>query len=71
MRTETVAAEDFFLLRLENVAQVVQNSPQLNYYAMRIDSASGIIVAMTHYDSFLGGGWGTGGAPLGLTNSIA
>lgn len=71
VRTETVAAEDFFLLRLENVAQVIQNRPQLNYYAMRIDSASGIIVAMTHYDSFLGGGWGTGGAPLGLTSSIA
>lgn len=71
VRMETVAAEDFLLLRLENLTQVIQNRPQLNYYAMRIDSTTGIVVAMTHYDSFLGGGWGTGGAPLGLTSSIA
>ncbi len=71
VRMETIAAEDFLLLRLENIAQVIQNRPQLNYYAMRIDATAGVVVAMTHYDSFLGGGWGTGGAPLGLTNSIA
>ena len=71
VRMETVAADDFLLLRLENVAQVVQSRPQLNYYAMRIDSTSGVVVSMTHYDGFLGGGWATGGAPLGLTSSIA
>lgn len=71
VRMETVAADDFLLLRLENVAQVVQSRPQLNYYAMRIDATSGVVVSMTHYDGFLGGGWGTGGAPLGLTSSIA
>ena len=26
---------------------------------------------MTHYDLFLGGGWSTGGAPLGLTNPLS
>ncbi len=71
VRMETIAAEDFLLLRLENVAQVIQNRPQLNYYAMRIDATSGVVVSMTHYDGFLGGGWGTGGAPLGLTSSIS
>jgi len=71
VRMETIAAEDFLLLRLENIAQVIQSRPQLNYYAMRIDATAGVVVAMTHYDSFLGGGWGTGGAPLGLTTSIA
>ena len=71
VRMETIAAEDFLLLRLENIAQVVQSRPQLNYYAMRIDAAAGVIVSMSHYDGFLGGGWSTGGAPLGLTSSIA
>ena len=71
VRMDTVAAEDFLLLRLENVAEVVQNRPQLNYYAMRIDSTAGIVVSMTHYDGFLGGGWGSGGAALGLTSSIS
>ncbi len=71
VRMETIAADDFLLLRLENISQVVQNRPQLNYYAMRIDATSGLVVSMTHYDGFLGGGWATGGAPLGLTSSIA
>jgi len=71
VRMDTVAAEDFLLLRLENLAEVVQNRPQLNYYAMRIDSTAGIVVSMTHYDGFLGGGWGSGGAALGLTSSIS
>ncbi len=30
-----------------------------NYYAMRIDATSGVVVSMTHYDGFLGGGWAT------------
>ncbi len=71
VRMETIAADDFLLLRLEDISQVVQNRPQLNYYAMRIDATSGVVVSMTHYDGFLGGGWATGGAPLGLTSSIA
>lgn len=71
VRTETVTAQDFLLLRLENIAQVVQNRPLLNFFAMRIDSAEGIIVSLTHFDGFLGGGWSTGGAAIGLTSSIA
>lgn len=71
VRTETVAAQDFLLLRLENIAQVVQNRPLLNFFAIRIDSTEGIIASLTHFDGFLGGGWTTGGATIGLTSSIA
>ncbi|HED53981.1 MAG TPA: LEPR-XLL domain-containing protein [Phycisphaerales bacterium] len=70
VRMETVAANDFLLLKLENLAEVVQNRPNLNYYSMRIDATSAIVTQLTHYDGFLGGGWATGGAPLGLLNPI-
>lgn len=71
VRMETIASNDFLLLRLEDLSEVVLNRPLLNYFSMQIDATSGIVTELTHYDGFLGGGWSTGGAPLGILGSIA
>jgi hypothetical protein len=68
---QTVAAESFARLQLENLSQVVSGRPALNFFSIRVDSASAIIAQLSHFDGFLGGGWAAGGAPLGLTNPIA
>jgi len=71
MRVETIASNDFLLLKLENLAEVIQGRPLLNYYSMRIDAADAVVVEMKHYDGFLGGGWGTGGANIGILGTLA
>lgn len=71
VRMETIGSNDFLLLRLENLPEVVTNRPLLNYFSMQIDATAGVVAQLTHYDGFLGGGWSTGGAPLGIQGSIA
>ncbi|GAB5495752.1 MAG: hypothetical protein Phyf2KO_08320 [Phycisphaerales bacterium] len=71
VRMETIASNDFLLLRLENLPEVITNRPLLNYFSMQIDATAGVVVQLTHYDGFLGGGWSSGGAPLGILGSIA
>jgi hypothetical protein len=71
VRMETIATNDFLLLKLENIAEVIQSRPLLNYYSMRIDASAAVVVEMKHYDGFLGGGWGTGGANLGILGTLA
>lgn len=71
VRMETISSNDFLLLRLENIAEVIQSRPLLNYYSMRIDASAAVVVEMKHFDGFLGGGWGTGGASLGLLGTLA
>lgn len=68
---QTVAAQSFARLQLENISEVVSGRPELNFFSIRVDSASAIIAQLSHFDGFLGGGWAAGGAPLGLTNPIA
>ncbi len=70
-RVETVVAEGFLQLQLENLDEVVNNRPRLNFFSIQVDSESAIVAQLSHFDGFLGGGWSTGGAALGLVNSIA
>jgi hypothetical protein len=42
-----------------------------NYFSINAFAARPFAVTMTHYDLVLAGGWGTKGAPLGLTNQIS
>jgi hypothetical protein len=39
-------------------------------FSIRMDADTPIIATFTHYDLFLGGGWGTAFAPIGLTNDL-
>ena len=70
-RMETVGADGFLRLQLEDVAEVVNNRPRLNFFSIQIEAESAIVAQLSHFDGFLGGGWASGGAPLGLVNSIA
>ncbi|MGP1272848.1 MAG: sensory rhodopsin transducer [Phycisphaerales bacterium] len=66
-----IEAQEFLRLQLEDLPEVVGARPALNYFSIRVESTSAIISQLTHFDGFLGGGWATGGAPLGLTSPIA
>lgn len=71
MRMEVVEAEGFLRLQLEDLAEVVNDRPRLNFFSIQVDSDTAIVSQLSHFDGFLGGGWASGGAPLGLVNSIA
>ncbi len=70
-RMEMVEADGFLRLQLEDLAEVVNNRPRLNFFSIQLESDSAFVAQLSHFDGFLGGGWATGGAPLGLTNSMA
>ncbi|HRQ71563.1 MAG TPA: hypothetical protein PLU35_00885 [Phycisphaerales bacterium] len=48
----------------------VLGRPGLNFFSISASAPIPIIVGFSHYDLFLRGGWGTGGAPFGLTNAV-
>lgn len=48
----------------------VLGRPGLNFFSISATAPIPVIVGFSHYDLFLRGGWGTGGAPFGLTNAV-
>lgn len=68
--TLTVPARNFARVNLHTLPAVL-NHAVFNYFSIEAFSTNAFSVTMSHYDLFIGGGWITGGAPLGLTNPIA
>ncbi|MCH9057199.1 MAG: hypothetical protein IIB55_01070, partial [Planctomycetes bacterium] len=66
----TLAADGFATLKLHELNLILDRGG-LQFFAIEVSAGSPFIVEMTHYDLFLGGGWSTGGAPLGLLNSLS
>ena len=58
--------DGFAALKLHEL-DVILDRGGLQFFSIRVSAGSSFVVEMTHYDLFLGGGWSTGGAPLGLT----
>ena len=50
---------------------VILDRGGLQFFSIEVSAGSSFVVEMTHYDLFLGGGWSTGGAPLGFTNPLS
>jgi hypothetical protein len=67
----SVSPGNYARVDLHQLAAIL-NHAVFNYFSIEAFSlTTPFSVTMTHYDLVLGGGWGTGGAPLGLTNPIS
>lgn len=65
-----VGADGFARLRLHQLTEILSRGGN-QFFALDISAARPFVVAMDHYDLFLNGGWGSTGAPLGLTNALS
>lgn len=66
----TLAANTFSKVELDSLPAILQKGGKV-FFSLEIFGNDPFAVSMTHYDLILGGGWGTKGAALGLTNSLA
>ncbi len=65
-----VGGKDFASLDIHSLQSVI-GTDTLKFFSIQLSAARPFVATMTHYDLFLGGGWGTIGAPLGLTNLLS
>lgn len=65
-----VAARGFAAVDIHTL-QAVVGTPSLKFFSIQATAQRPFVASMTHYDLFLGGGWGSNGAPLGLTNPLS
>jgi hypothetical protein len=68
--TFVVSARDYSVVNLHELPAILNHAVQ-NFFAIEATANQPFIAKLTHYDLFLSGGWGTKGAPLGLTNTIS
>ncbi|MCB9846345.1 MAG: LEPR-XLL domain-containing protein [Phycisphaeraceae bacterium] len=67
----SVQSRDFAELQLHELDAFLNGANSTNAFAINVSSITPIAATLTHYDLFLGGGWGMSGAPLGLLNPIS
>ncbi len=67
--TFNLPARNFGAVALHQLTAVLSHAV-MNFFSIEATSTAPFIVSMTHYDLVLAGGWGSAGAPLGLTNPI-
>lgn len=65
-----VGANSFAQLSLHDL-QIFQQRGGLNFFSIETSASRPFAVNFVHYDLFLGGGFGTAGAPLGLLTNLA
>jgi hypothetical protein len=68
--TVTVGARGFAEIKLHERPEIVNDRTGPTWFSVDASSAVPILMSMTHYDLFQGGGWATNGVPVGLTNPI-
>lgn len=68
--TVNVGANSFAQLKLHDL-QIFQQRGGLNFFSIETSAARPFAVNFVHYDLFLGGGFGTSGAPLGLQTALS
>ncbi|MCC6679022.1 MAG: hypothetical protein IT436_17995 [Phycisphaerales bacterium] len=68
--TRTVGPRGFSEVRLHELPELIDPGA-LAFFSISVSAATPIVTTLTHYDLFLGGGWTTNGAPLGLTNLLS
>jgi hypothetical protein len=67
--TVNVGADGFASLKLHELPAIL-NRGGFNFFSIQVSAERPFVTSMTHYDLFLGGGWTSSGAPLGLLNPI-
>jgi len=65
-----VGAKNFATVALHTLPAIL-NHAGLSWYSIDAVALRPFAASMNHYDLVLGGGWGTKGAPLGLTNPLS
>jgi hypothetical protein len=65
-----IAGDDFASINLHELDAILDRGG-LQFFSIQVSAARPFAASLTHYDLFLGGGWGTSGAPLGLLNPIS
>ena len=68
--TIDIDANGFGEMALHELAEILDRGGN-NFFSIVATANSTFAVTMSHYDLFLGGGWTTNGAPLGLLNPIS
>lgn len=68
--TVNVGARGFAEIKLHERPEIVRDRTGPTWFSVDASSSIPILMSMTHYDLFQGGGWATNGVPVGLTNSI-
>lgn len=68
--TRTVGPTGFAEVRLHELPELIEPGV-LAFFSISVSAPTPIVTTLTHYDLFLGGGWTTNGAPLGLTNLLS
>lgn len=66
----TIGPRGFAEVRLHELPALIDPGA-LAFFSIRVSAPTPIVTTLTHYDLFLGGGWTTNGAPLGLTNLLS
>jgi hypothetical protein len=69
--TFTVGAKDFARIPLHALDAIVGRGIVINRYSVEASSSMPFVAKLSHYDLVLNGGWGSKGAPLGLTNPVS
>ncbi len=69
-QTVNIAADDFAFLAVDQFPSVLSR-PGPAAFSLVVSAATPIVVGFTHYDLNFNGGWGTLGAPIGLTNPLS
>ena len=65
-----VGAGRFASLRVDQLDAILGRTAP-TAFSIRVDSRTPVVSSFVHYDLYLGGGWGTLGQPIGLTNDVA
>jgi len=68
--TFTLDAEGGLTIAIDQHEAIVRRGGP-TAFSLRVDSQTPILASFVHYDLYLGGGWGTLAAPVGLTVPVA
>ncbi|MFZ4572771.1 MAG: hypothetical protein ACOYN0_00145 [Phycisphaerales bacterium] len=66
-----LAANGFSEFRMHELTAIKDQRNGYQWFAVDASSPTPVVMSMTHYDLFLGGGWATQGTPFGLLNDLS
>jgi len=70
VETVNISSDDFAFIAVDQFVSVLSR-PGPAAFSLVVSASTPIVVGFTHYDLNFNGGWGTLGAPIGLTNPLS
>ncbi|MDX2146521.1 MAG: hypothetical protein SFZ23_03275 [Planctomycetota bacterium] len=58
-------------VNIHELSELLVDRPGRNWFSVEATATTPFLATFTHYDLFLGGGWSTGGVPLGILTDFA